>query len=384
VNVATRNRRRVLSIFPTLFGAAGPSLACDRLASNMNRAGYEAILFGNRIRSTPGGMKTVSALPPILNAVPHMFVKRIAAQRLEAQYLAMTQAEDVCHVWPGTSVRLVEGLKAKGAFVVLEMINTPISSARPLLESLYDELGVPAAHGISDGALAKEEAIGRLVDCFFCPSEAVERGLIDKGFSAKILSTSYGSDHRRGLVIDRSVRRNGDRVLIVSVGTVGVRKGSHVLLKLWRDMPENYVLRLVGHIEQTIQTVFADELNLPNVEAVGFTTEVGRHLTEADIFTLPSFEEGDPLSTHEAAEFGLPLVVSPTGGGRLQSQSKCGFLIDPFVPESLREAFIKLGESRDLRLEYGRKTRKVAEDYAWFKVASDRCDLLTTAFGNRC
>jgi len=374
----------VLSIFPTLFGAGGPGLACNRIADNLSRAGNETILFGNRIRSNSQGIATVSALPRMLNIVPYRFVNRLAARRLEHLYLSAVQPDDVCHIWPGSSVRMIEELKKKGVDVVLEMINTPLSSSRPLLDSLYEGLGVPPAHGITDAESAKEAAILQMVDRIFCPSKAVEAGLTGEKLRAKILPTSYGADHRRGLVIDRSVRRDNDRVLIVAVGTVGVRKGAHVLLELWRKMPKNYVLRLVGKIEPTIEALYADVLAQLNVEAIGFTTEVGQHLIEADIFTLPSFEEGDPLSTHEAAQFGLPMVVSPAGGGRMQSETKCGLLIDPFVPDTLREAFLTLGQSRDLRLDLGRKTRKVAANFAWQKVASRRSMLLLTAFGNRC
>ena len=50
-------------------------------------------------------------------------------------------------------------------------------------------------------------------------------------------------------------------------------------------------------------------LDADTVSAIGFSDDVAEELLRADIAVLPSLEEGDPISTYEAAAHGLPVIA---------------------------------------------------------------------------
>ena len=90
------------------------------------------------------------------------------------------------------------------------------------------------------------------------------------------------------------------------MGQVGVRKGVPELLTAFANLSENACLSLVGPLEPGSKR--------PNQSAVEFLGPVSAsvlpdHYRSADIFCLPSWEEGFPLVLLQAMASGLPLRV---------------------------------------------------------------------------
>jgi glycosyltransferase involved in cell wall biosynthesis len=53
-------------------------------------------------------------------------------------------------------------------------------------------------------------------------------------------------------------------------------------------------------------------------------------LRESDVFLLPSYNEGLPMSMLEAMAFGLPVIVTPVGGiPEIVSQGREGLFVQP-------------------------------------------------------
>lgn len=79
------------------------------------------------------------------------------------------------------------------------------------------------------------------------------------------------------------------------------------------------------------------------VHFLGFRHDVHRLLAAADVFTLPSLDEGLPLSVAEAMASGLPVVATPVGGvPEIVLDNITGFLVEPKTPSHLRDALLKL------------------------------------------
>ena len=373
---------RIAVLYPTSFNGLGPSYSCERLTAGLASAGADVALFGNRFRVMPEVAEVYQALSWPMRFVPYRHTQGHATAQIEDLFERKTSRHDICFVWPGVGRRFLERLSERGNPIVLESINTPMSLARPILDALYEGLGAPPTHGITDERISDLHQRFSLADDIFCPSEMTEAGLAGTPLDGRGLRTSYGAVYHSAPPPDRSGRKSDGPVLFLFVGYACVRKGVHILLEIWKDLPKNFKLRIVGNVEPVIADLYRDVLNGGRVEFTGFSSRVSAHMAEADVFVMPSFEEGGPLVTHEAADAALPLVVSPAGGGRLQSDTGRGLLFDPYDPESLKEIILRLGKSKDERLELGRKAREVAPDYDWNMVAAQRYDLLLHRFGH--
>jgi glycosyltransferase involved in cell wall biosynthesis len=142
-------------------------------------------------------------------------------------------------------------------------------------------------------------------------------------------------------------------------------------------------LRLVGDIEPGLSRVFADVLGRSNVDHVPFTLNVTPEFDRADVFVLPSIEEGDSIVTYEAADRGLPILASPMGAGRMGAESGATCLIDPYDADGFAEALHLFAASDDLRHEWGALGRRAVLDYDWSLVGPRSFAALHRFFGDR-
>jgi glycosyltransferase involved in cell wall biosynthesis len=85
-------------------------------------------------------------------------------------------------------------------------------------------------------------------------------------------------------------------------------------------------------------------------------------LSEADMFVLPSYYEGLPMSILEALATGLPVISTPVGGiPEVVRDGYNGFIIPPGNVEALAEKMSILTEDPCLRETMGRRSREIAE-----------------------
>jgi len=89
----------------------------------------------------------------------------------------------------------------------------------------------------------------------------------------------------------------------------------------------------------------------------------------ADLFVLPSEWEGMPMTLLEAMACGLPAVVTEVGGAR-EVVCENAVLIPPGNAEAIAGALIGLLDAPDRRKAMGRRSREIALEYGWDKVAS--------------
>lgn len=101
---------------------------------------------------------------------------------------------------------------------------------------------------------------------------------------------------------------------------------------------------------------------LPTMEAV--KAEYRR----ADVFCLPSLQEGFGIVFLEAMAAGLPIVALRTAAiPEVVPDGETGLLVNPDRPEALREALIRLLRDHGLRAAMGAGT-EWAKAYAWPEV----------------
>lgn len=93
-------------------------------------------------------------------------------------------------------------------------------------------------------------------------------------------------------------------------------KGHKVLLGAMKNLPANVHLVLAGQgeLEQELKAFVADNLDDSNIHFLGNIDDMPSFYQAIDIFCLPSYKEGFPLSPLEAQSAGVAAVASDTGG----------------------------------------------------------------------
>ncbi len=106
-----------------------------------------------------------------------------------------------------------------------------------------------------------------------------------------------------------------DKVWLLSVGELITRKNHETLIRAIVDIPSVYLTiagrgELHGYLTNLIQ-----ELQLEDrVKLLGFRTDISELCSAADVFCMPSFQEGLPVALMEAMACGKPCVVSDIRG----------------------------------------------------------------------
>ncbi|MEH1895787.1 MAG: glycosyltransferase family 4 protein [Nostoc sp.] len=166
-------------------------------------------------------------------------------------------------------------------------------------------------------------------------------------------------------VPQRSLSELSEKINLLFLGRIGQRKGAFDLIKAFSLLPIEYKTRssLImagdGEIEQAGNLV--KTLNLENyIKLPGWIGSDKRDilLTQADVFVLPSYNEGLPLAMLEAMAWELPVIVTPVGGiPEIVSQCENGLIVNPGNIEELSDAMKSLIENESLRLSLGTKAR---------------------------
>lgn len=357
----------------------GVGRTCRSILAASIAAGYRADLVTARFDGeVPPGLVVRDGRPRFVRHLP--FGRRIADGLLHRRYLETVGEGDIAYLWPSVPVSVYERLARRGVTIVTESVNTRMAVAKPLLDAAYDALGLPPAHGITDLRIAIQNLRQILCSAIFAPSPAAEHAFAGTPVASRVIPTSYGTWVPAALP-DRPVRVPGAPVTFVFVGSVCVRKGAHLLLEAWRRPPPGARLRLLGAVEPAIRSCFADVLDGETVSAVGFSNDVAQELLRADVAVLPSLEEGDPISTYEAAAHGLPVLASAAGAGRIGAETGALEIVDPSDIAAFRDRLAAYAADEDLRRARGAVARAAALGYDWSRVGPDRFDKLFAFLG---
>ncbi len=166
-----------------------------------------------------------------------------------------------------------------------------------------------------------------------------------------------------------TVQAEEREIKLISVGRLIERKGYRYLIEALQGL-DNVQLILIGDGNQKNEL---EELARKKKVRVNFLGKVDHahlagHLHSADIFILPSLNEGMSNALLEAMACGLPVIATNTGGSSELIQNN-GFIVAPGSAAALREAIKKLTAEPDLIYFMGDLSRKLAENMAWEKVA---------------
>ncbi len=358
---------RALMEMPT--NLVGVGMTCRSMLMGAANADARVDLFTSYIDGgKPDRLNIHSVLPDFLKILPYSISRHLTSSRLQRKFLGAIGDKDIAYLWPSTGLNVYEALAARGVTIASEMVNTRMAVAKPLLDAAYEGLGLEPGHGITDARIEEQNVRHAMCTAIFAPSPAVEASFAGCSYSTRIVPSSYGTWVPEVLK-PRPARPEGAPVVFLFVGRLCVRKGAHLLLEAWRYAPKGAVLRIVGEIEPSMRKLFADVLDAPNVSCAGFVHDVALEYERADVTLLPSLEEGDPIATYEAAAYGVPVIASALGGGRISSETGAINVIEQLDAECLRDRIAEFAASEELRQNWGAAARNAALAYDWNTVA---------------
>jgi len=156
--------------------------------------------------------------------------------------------------------------------------------------------------------------------------------------------------------------RIDDKKHVLFVGRVSESKGFPELLEAVDYLPDDWVLDVVGEpkaedTERIRYHGWVDKKDLP------------QYYNRADVFCLPSRQEGTPLTVLESMACGTPVAASSVGGIPEIIGEKTGVLVEELTSEEIAQA---IQEASFLDPD---RIRDEALDYGWGNVADKLVDI---------
>jgi len=215
--------------------------------------------------------------------------------------------------------------------------------------------------------LANNEEVKSFYESCGFPSEKLE--VVSSAVNLNVFERYFLSENEAKKCLGLSSLKN-----IITIGFVGglrPEKNVEILVKafgeLMKDSPElKAKLIIIGDgpmrpiLEKYVKEYGIDDC----VFFLGYIPDAYRFLNAIDIFVLSSLSEGSPLSLIEAMTAGKAIIASDIPAIReIVEDGKEVLLFDPYSPEQLKDAILKLYHNPELRRELGENAKKKAKQY---------------------
>ncbi len=373
---------KISAYYPNYFKDYGIGHACYGIVKGMQSAGNEIKLTGiasDRIFNAPfySDVFPKWAKSIIYKGLPEDKIFSIAETIFSK---SLKKEVDIAYLWPGISLKTYKNIKNRGHKIIFEGVNTHANNIKTILDAEYARLKLPATHGITLQSTEEELEKLALSDYIYSCSSIMSATFLDIGIpQSKLLQTSYGLSPNA--ILDDAPKQHIEpyQPTFIFVGSIDVRKGVHLLLDYWVKAKLNAKLKIVGSIEPALKPLVTQYLADNSIEHIPFTSDLPSIYENADVFILPSLEEGSPLVTYMALGAGLPVIVSPMGGGGVIVDGEDGFVIAPHDESKWIEHMRLLAGSQELRDKLSLHSKAKARTYVWDVVGANRLHSLLKA-----
>ncbi|SNR60105.1 glycosyltransferase family 4 protein [Blastococcus mobilis] len=297
---------------------------------------------GRRVleRAAALGVATCALPPPRDPAFAHAIVEFLTAH-----------PADVFHIHVGSGRENFDGARAARRAGVPAVVQTQHQPwlLNPRKKAAFFRAIAPVDRliAVSEGVRLTHERIG-------VPAErlvTVPNGIVPRGRGPGRLAA------RAALGLEP------DHLVVMNVGRLMVQKGQCYLVAAMPDLAARFARLAVvivggGYLADDLARQAADLGVAACLHLPGHRTDARMLLDAADVFALPSRQEGMPLAALEAMDAGLPVVATDViGTAEVVISGVTGTLVSPEDPPALAEAVAELLADPDLRQRYARAGR---------------------------
>lgn len=371
-------KHRLLIFFPNHITTYGVGHAALSIVEAMGDEHFDCVLVAPSVDKKIKSRVINKLIPSLfMRAVFKLFSQKMIHSLTELFFLFQVRQGDIIYFWPGASMALFRKVKKKGNVIIIENINCHQETSKEILDDESKRTNLSNTHLITDGSIRDEAERLNYCRYIYSPSALVSQSLLDSGVATeKILESSYGLHEYQQF--NKPIRELSENkpIEVIFVGRVGMRKGVHLLLEYWQAANINGVLKIIGNVEESIRDLITPYQKCNDIQFIDFISDIDQAYKNADIFVLPSLEEGSPLVTYTALGAGLPCIVSPMGGVGVVRHNQDGFVIDPHDKSAWVSALKQLAGSAELRQSQSLSARKYSNRFLWKNVGRERAALL--------
>jgi len=161
------------------------------------------------------------------------------------------------------------------------------------------------------------------------------------------------------------------------------------ILKKRKDMDFVFVGPDEG-LRDKVKELVKDDPKMHLLDAIRGKEKIAEMYQAADVYVLPSYREGLPLTLFEAMAAGLPIVATPVNGVPYEMKDpENGFLIPYGNQKALIDAILKILDDPKLAKEMSENNLKKAALYNWNDIAKRTMKVYVDAIrrkknGKRC
>ncbi|HDR9277111.1 glycosyltransferase family 4 protein [Burkholderia vietnamiensis] len=256
----------------------------------------------------------------------------------------------------GTSRHIVANAKREGSIVIGEVVNTHPLYRDRLLSAEEDKRGLPRVERINRQQRRLIEEV-EMYDYILAPSSIVRDSFIQHGVPDSIIKViPYAANVTRFHPLEER-GRDTNRFNILCVGQISLRKGQLYLLEAVKQLNDRHLhVTLIGQIDSTIESLLSPYRHLfthiPRVD----NAQLNSYYNAADLFVLPSLEEGLAVVLCEALATGLPIVATrESGAAEIIEHERSGKIVPSGCVEALAKAIIEMASSPERTMEFSRQ-----------------------------
>jgi len=166
--------------------------------------------------------------------------------------------------------------------------------------------------------------------------------------------------------------------MVLFFGRLNVTKGPDKFIEIAKSILEErndlvFVLRGPDEgMREKVKAMIGNEKHILLLEETRDRLEIAKMYQAADVYVLPSYREGLPLTLFEAMASGLPVVASPVNGIPYEMhEPENGFLVSYGDIDGFKKRILELIEDQKLREKISKNNRKKASRYNWEIIAQE-------------
>jgi len=164
--------------------------------------------------------------------------------------------------------------------------------------------------------------------------------------------------------------------LVLFFGRLNVTKGPDKFVEIAKSILKKrkdvtFVIRGPDEgMKKTVKKLIGNEKRIHLLDAIRDRKEIIKMYQAADVFVLPSYREGLPLTLFEAMAAGLPIVASPVNGVPYEMKDpENGYLVEYGNNKGFEEKIIKFLDNPKLRKKVSLNNLKKSKNYSWDSIS---------------
>jgi glycosyltransferase involved in cell wall biosynthesis len=345
-----------MSVAPSFVVATPQRSVCDDNARALQNQGWLRFLALGTRRGTSGVPPERTRLNPSIGLVTYAAARAFGAfggESVRFRLLPWFDAWVLKQLNPGDHIissygyanRCFDFVRSHGGKTFVDAGNSHIEDFWEILTEEHRRWNCPYPPVARHWYERSREMLAK-VDFVLSPSSHVTQSFIRHGFKPQqILRNVYPVN--LSLFQPPAQPRPKDRALtIVNTGNLSLRKGTPYLLEAYRLVKQqvpNARLLLTRSIRNDVAPVLEKHRDLPIEWAPGLPhAQLVERLQSADVFVLPSIEEGLVRTALEAMACGLQVVLTPNcGANDFVKTGESGEVIPIRDPKATAEAILK-------------------------------------------